>query len=96
MAQKAGKIGLWSLSLSTNENPLAGALYDIWKTGQCNPSYGRIAKMIGIDRSTVIRYAKKLQNIGLLLLTCNLMKTAAQPQTSFTLPRLPKKALLHI
>jgi hypothetical protein len=66
MAQKAGKIGLWSLSLSTNENPLAGALYDIWKTGQCNPSYGRIAKMIGIDRSTVIRYVKKLQNLGLL------------------------------
>jgi hypothetical protein len=35
-------------------------------TGQCNPSYGRIAKMIGIDRSTVIRYVKKLQKLGLL------------------------------
>jgi hypothetical protein len=35
-------------------------------TGQCNPSYNRIAKMIGIDRTTVIRYVKKLKALGLL------------------------------
>jgi hypothetical protein len=35
-------------------------------TGQCNPSYNRIAKMIGIDRTTVIRYVKKLRGLGLL------------------------------
>ena len=37
-----------------------------WTTGQCNPSYNRIAKIIGIDRSTVIRKVKILQKLGLI------------------------------
>jgi response regulator of citrate/malate metabolism len=36
------------------------------KSGQCTPSYGRIARIIGIDRSTVIRYVKKLKARNLL------------------------------
>jgi Helix-turn-helix domain len=36
------------------------------KTGDCFPSYGTIARKIGIDRGTVIRYVKKLQALGLL------------------------------
>jgi hypothetical protein len=30
------------------------------KTGDCYPSYKTIARKVGIDRSTVIRYVKKL------------------------------------
>jgi Helix-turn-helix domain len=36
------------------------------KSGQCNPSYGTIARKIGIDRGTVIRYVKKLKRLHLL------------------------------
>ena len=36
------------------------------KTSQCNPSYGTIARKIGIDRSTVIRYVHKLKALNLL------------------------------
>jgi Helix-turn-helix domain len=36
------------------------------KSGQCNPSYATIARKIGIDRGTVIRYVKKLKALGLL------------------------------
>jgi DNA-binding Lrp family transcriptional regulator len=36
------------------------------KTGECYPSYGTIARKIGIDRGTVIRYVKKLKALGLL------------------------------
>jgi hypothetical protein len=36
------------------------------KTGDCFPSYGTIARKIGIDRGTVIRYVKKLKALGLL------------------------------
>src|SRR5262249_55643332 len=35
-------------------------------TGDCFPSYGTIARKIGIDRGTVIRYVKKLKALGLL------------------------------
>ena len=35
-------------------------------THQCNPSYGTIARKIGIDRSTVIRYVHKLKALGLI------------------------------
>ena len=35
-------------------------------THQCNPSYGTIARKIGIDRSTVIRYVHKLKALNLL------------------------------
>jgi helix-turn-helix protein len=36
------------------------------KTGDCFPSYQTIARKIGIDRGTVIRYVKKLKALNLL------------------------------
>src|SRR5262245_34278553 len=36
------------------------------KTGQCNPSYKTIARKAGVDRSTIIRYVKKLKAFNLL------------------------------
>jgi hypothetical protein len=36
------------------------------KTGDCYPSYQTIARKLGIDRSTVIRYVKKLKALNLL------------------------------
>ncbi len=36
------------------------------KTGECYPSYQTIARKIGIDRGTVIRYVKKLKELNLL------------------------------
>jgi hypothetical protein len=36
------------------------------KTGECYPSYATIARKLGIDRSTVIRYVKKLKALNLL------------------------------
>ena len=36
------------------------------KTGDCYPSYKTIAKKSGIDRSTVIRYVKKLKDFKLI------------------------------
>jgi len=36
------------------------------KTGDCYPSYNTIARKLGIDRSTVIRYVKKLKALKLL------------------------------
>jgi hypothetical protein len=36
------------------------------KTGQCNPSYKTIARKAGVDRSTIIRYVKKLKALNLL------------------------------
>jgi hypothetical protein len=36
------------------------------KSGDCYPSYATIARKIGIDRGTVIRYVKKLKALGLI------------------------------
>jgi Helix-turn-helix domain len=36
------------------------------KTGRCDPSYKTIAKKAGVDRSTIIRYVKKLKALNLL------------------------------
>jgi len=36
------------------------------KTGNCYPSYQTIARKLGIDRSTVIRYVKKLKALNVL------------------------------
>jgi Helix-turn-helix domain len=36
------------------------------KSGECYPSYATIARKIGIDRGTVIRYVKKLKALGLV------------------------------
>jgi hypothetical protein len=37
-----------------------------WATGQCTPSYNRIAEMCRVNRSTVIRYVKRLKEVGLI------------------------------
>ena len=36
------------------------------KTGQCNPSYTTLAHEAGVDRSTMIRYVKRLKAINLI------------------------------
>ena len=36
------------------------------QSGQCNPSYATIARKAGVDRSTIIRYVKKLKAFHLL------------------------------
>ena len=36
------------------------------KTGDCYPSYATIARKIGIDRGTVIRYVKKLKALNII------------------------------
>ena len=36
------------------------------QTNQCHPSYATIARKIGIDRGTVIRYVKKLKALNLI------------------------------
>jgi Helix-turn-helix domain len=36
------------------------------KTGQCNPSYKTLARKAGVDRSTIIRYVKKLKALSLI------------------------------
>ena len=36
------------------------------KSGECYPSYAAIARKIGIDRGTVIRYVKRLKALNLL------------------------------
>jgi hypothetical protein len=36
------------------------------KTGQCNPSYNTLAKEAGVDRSTIIRYVKRLKAVNLI------------------------------
>jgi hypothetical protein len=36
------------------------------RTGECFPSYATIARKLHIDRSTVIRYVKKLKALGLI------------------------------
>jgi hypothetical protein len=36
------------------------------KSGDCYPSYGTIARKLGIDRGTVIRYVKKLKALDLI------------------------------
>src|SRR2546421_10030604 len=36
------------------------------KTGQCNPTYKPLAKEAGVDRSTMIRYVKRLKAVNLI------------------------------
>ena len=45
---------------------VAGAIIDHFnkRTGQCDPSIGRLATMLGIDRATVIRATEKLHELG--------------------------------
>jgi hypothetical protein len=56
------------------------------KTGQCNPSYGRIARIIGIDRSTVIRYVKKLKALALLSPTLRFKEGGVPSSNQYDFP----------
>jgi helix-turn-helix protein len=57
----AAKIGIYGLGIY-----LAIKRHLNQKTGDCFPSYKTIARKLGIDRGTVIRYVKKLKAFNLL------------------------------
>jgi hypothetical protein len=59
----AHKVINLTAELSGNEKRVAGAIIDSFnrKTAQCDPSLGRIARLLGINRRTVIRAVKKLE-----------------------------------
>lgn len=63
-------IGL-SEQLSSNEKRVAIAVMDSFnrKTGQCDPSLNRIAYLLGLSRSTVIRSVLKLERLGYIIKT---------------------------
>jgi len=54
-------------SLSKSARMVAGALIDHFnrKTGQCDPSVGRLATLLGINRATVMRATTELEKFGL-------------------------------
>ena len=54
--------------LSDATKRVAGAILDHFnkRTGQCDPSIERLAKMLKIDRATVIRATEKLHDAGLI------------------------------
>jgi len=57
----AAKIGIYGLGIY-----VAIKRHLNQKTGECFPSYKTIARKLGIDRGTVIRYVKKLKAVGLV------------------------------
>jgi hypothetical protein len=59
------------------------------KTGQCNPSYKTIARKIGIDRGTVIRYVKKLTAFGLLSPTLRFKDDGSQSSIQYNFSPAP-------
>jgi len=56
------------------------------KTSQCNPSYNTIADMIGIDRTTVIRYVKILKALGLLSPTLQFTQEGIPTSNQYNFP----------
>jgi predicted transcriptional regulator len=54
--------------LSGTDKRVAGAIIDSFnrKTGQCDPSLGRIAGLLGISRRTVIRAVQRLEKLRLI------------------------------
>jgi len=54
--------------LSGNDKRVAGAIVDSFnrKTGQCDPSLGRIAGLLGVSRRTVIRAVQRLEKLKLV------------------------------
>ena len=52
------------------------------QSGQCNPSYATIARKAGVDRSTIIRYVKKLKALTYSTHNCASEKTVATPPTN--------------
>jgi hypothetical protein len=63
-----------------------------WLTGQCTPSYNRIAQLCNLSRRTVIRNVKRLKEVGLI---DPQMRFTDEGQTSnqykFYQPKRPKK-----
>ena len=63
-----------------------------WTTGQCTPSYNRIAEMCKVSRRTVMRYVKRLKEVGII---DPQMRFTDDGQTSnqyvFYQPKRPKK-----
>ena len=63
-----------------------------WLTGQCNPSYDRIAQICNLSRRTVIRYVNRLKEAGLI---DPQMRFTDEGQTSnqyeFYQPKRPEK-----
>src|SRR4030095_7980692 len=57
----AAKIGIYGLGIY-----VAIKRHLNQKTGDCFPSYKTIARKLGIDRGTVIRYVKKLKAVNLI------------------------------
>ena len=57
----ADKIGAYGLAVYT----IIKRHYN-WATGQCTPSYNRIAEICNISRSTVKRAVKCLKTFGLI------------------------------
>jgi hypothetical protein len=57
----AAKIGIYGLGIY-----VAIKRHLNQKTGECYPSYKTIARKLGIDRGTVIRYVKKLKEFNVL------------------------------
>ena len=64
-----------------------------WATGQCTPSYSRIAQMCKVSRRTVMRYVKRFKEVGLI---DPQMRFTDEGQTSnqyvFYQPERPKPA----
>jgi len=83
----ADKIGAYGLAVYT----IIKRHYN-WATGQCTPSYNRIAQMCKISRSTVKRAVKSLKAFGLI---DPQMRFTDDGQTSnqygFYQPKRPKK-----
>jgi predicted transcriptional regulator len=54
--------------LSGTEKRVAGAIIDHFnrKTGRCDPSLDRIARLLGVNRRTVIRAVDHLQKLGIV------------------------------
>ena len=64
-----------------------------WTTGQCTPSYNRIAEKIKAGRSTVIRAVKQLKALGLIEKTLRFTDDGqTSNQYSFYQPERPRLA----
>ena len=77
------KIGAYGLAVYTmikrlTQNP-----------GQSNPSYATIARKLGIDRSTVIRYVKKLKALNLISTSLRFMEDRSQASHHYPFPSAP-------
>jgi hypothetical protein len=73
------KIGVYGMGVC-----LALLRYLNTTTGQCNPSYKTLARKIGIDRGTVIRYVKKLTALQILSPELRFKDDGSQTSNQYT------------